>query len=64
MTEAREASEWERASWLMALTFNLHRNPKKSQAKKPRDFNPTAASKKEKAGTVSELNALLGVGKK
>jgi hypothetical protein len=44
MCEARERSEWSRMSSLMALTANCHRDPKKSRALKPKDFDPFVKS--------------------
>jgi hypothetical protein len=40
MSEARGRFEWEQTSSLMALVVNLTRDPKKSKAAKPADFNP------------------------
>ena len=44
MCEARERSAWQRMSSLMALTANCHRDPKKTRALKPKDFDPFARS--------------------
>lgn len=48
MTEARGKYEWQHTSALMALIVNLLRNPKKSKAVKPSDFNPYLAESKPK----------------
>jgi len=40
MAEARLQEGWSRTSSLMALLANCHRDPKKSQAYRPRDFDP------------------------
>jgi len=40
MAEARLQDNWSRTSSLMALLANCHRDPKKTQAYRPRDFNP------------------------
>ncbi len=42
MAEARERSGWARASALLALIANAHRDPKKTRAFKPGDFDPYA----------------------
>lgn len=40
MAESRERSEWSRMSQLLALTANVHRDPKRSPPVKPSDCNP------------------------
>ena len=40
MAEARERSEWARASALMALIANAHRDPKKTRPFQVADFHP------------------------
>jgi hypothetical protein len=40
MAEARLHDEWSRMSALMALLANLQRDPKKTRAFKPADFDP------------------------
>jgi len=42
MAEAKQRSDWLRTSALMALLANAHRDPKKSRAFKPADFDPFA----------------------
>lgn len=44
MADGRSRDEWARMSALMALTANCHRDPKKTRALKPRDFDPFARS--------------------
>ncbi len=39
MAEARRKDEWERASAIVAMVYNMHRGPK-SRPLKPSDFNP------------------------
>ena len=40
MADAKSRAEWDRASALMCLTANIHRDPKKGRPLKPQDFNP------------------------
>jgi hypothetical protein len=40
MAEGRQRHDWSIASALMTLIANLHRDPKKHRALKPRDFDP------------------------
>ncbi|MBI5863759.1 MAG: hypothetical protein HZB38_04480 [Planctomycetes bacterium] len=40
MAEARVKDEWRRTSALMALIANCHRDPKKTKAFRPADFDP------------------------
>ena len=42
MAEARTQDAWARASALMALIANCHRDPQKTRTFKPRDFDPYA----------------------
>ena len=43
MAEAKAASEWAHTSALLALLANVHRDPKKTKAFTPNDFNPLAS---------------------
>ncbi|OQZ07278.1 MAG: hypothetical protein B6D36_00710 [Planctomycetes bacterium UTPLA1] len=40
MAEARMRDEWARTSSLLALIANAHRDPKKTRAYRPSDFDP------------------------
>jgi hypothetical protein len=40
MAEARSQQAWAHTSGILAMLANLHRDPKKSRAYKPGDFNP------------------------
>lgn len=40
MAEARMKDAWSRTSSLMALLANCHRDPKKTRAYRPSDFDP------------------------
>lgn len=40
MAEARERSEWSRMSQLLALTANVHRDPKRTAPVRACDMNP------------------------
>jgi len=42
MAEARAKDEWSRMSVLLALLANCHRDPKKTRAFRPSDFDPFA----------------------
>jgi hypothetical protein len=42
MAEARSQSDWAHTSALLALVANVNRDPKKSKAYRPADFNPHA----------------------
>lgn len=48
MVEGRETAAWDRASLLLALTANAHRNPEKTAPFKAWDFHPYRASKRNK----------------
>jgi len=40
MAEARGRAEWSRTSSLMALVANVNRDPRRTRAFRPKDFNP------------------------
>ena len=61
MAEARERSEWARASALMALIANAHRDPKKNKAFKPRDFDPFTRSNTSKPAIRADVSVLKDV---
>jgi len=42
MAEGRQREQWSRLSALMALIANTQRDPKKTRALKPADFDPFA----------------------
>ena len=44
MAEARRREDWSHTSAVMALVANVNRDPKKTRAFKPSDFDPTARS--------------------
>lgn len=56
---------WGPMSLLVALTHNVHRDPKKTKAKNPDDFNPYATQDKRKRkgdvipGDITALKLLL-----
>ncbi len=68
MTEARQEHEeshlkcdWGRTSSLMALIFDMFRDPKKTKALKPKDFNPTLNKKNRPKiqGTIQDLKDMF-----
>ncbi len=61
MSEARERSEWARASALMALIANAHRDPKKNKAFKPGDFDPFARANTSKPVVRADVSVLKDV---
>lgn len=61
MSEARERSDWARASALMALIANAHRDPRKGRAFKPGDFDPFAHSGASKAAIRADVSVLKDV---
>ncbi|TVQ33879.1 MAG: hypothetical protein EA376_01205 [Phycisphaeraceae bacterium] len=57
MAEQRERSEWARTSSLLALIANVHRDPKKTRAFKPGDFDPF--TKRTGRSDMMELKTLF-----
>ncbi len=45
MADGRQRSEWSRVSALMALIANTQRDPKKTRAFRPSDFDPFARAR-------------------
>jgi len=58
MAEARQRSEWARTSTLLALIANAHRDPKKTRAFKPSDFDPFA---RQMSGAMNDMAGLRAV---
>jgi len=50
MADARQRSDWQHTSALMCLLANLNRDPKKTGAFKPSDFDPFAKAAGSKTG--------------
>ena len=48
MAEGRGQFQWGQTSSLLALTANAHRDPRKTRAFKPKDFNPYHVRETEK----------------
>lgn len=61
MMDARERSEWTRASALMALIANAHRDPRKGRAFKPSDFDPFANASAGKTAIRADVSVLKDV---
>ena len=47
MAEARQRHDWQIASSVLALLANCHRDPRKSRALRPGDFDPFAPERSE-----------------
>jgi len=63
MAEARARDAWSRTSALMALLANCHRDPKKTRAFRPRDFDPFAQPARPVKVDVSVLKDVFIDGK-
>ncbi|MFH1022130.1 MAG: hypothetical protein V1809_01935 [Planctomycetota bacterium] len=72
MAEAKGRADWGRTSVVLAVLANTHRDPKKTRAFKPADFNPYATEKKTvglpatlrnaaQAGKTKDLSVLKAV---
>jgi hypothetical protein len=62
MADARNRAEWGRAASIMALIANVNRDPKKSRAFKPGDFDPFSQRRSGEAPKLkmSEVKGMLG----
>ena len=63
MAEARTQDAWARASALMALIANCHRDPKKTKAFRPRDFDPYAERVAPVKADMKDLKAFFLAGR-
>ncbi len=63
MAEARAATQWAQTSAVLAMLANCHRDPKKSRAFTPTDFNPLERRKARKRvlGRTRDLSILRNV---
>lgn len=61
MAEARCHADWARTSALMALAVNLVRDPRRTPAAKPNDFNPYAPRPKKPILRGKQLEILRDV---
>lgn len=61
MAEGRGRLEWGQTSCLMALVVNILRDPNKTKAVKPGDFNPyLQKAKPVQRVNIAQLKAMLG----
>ena len=62
MAEAKTRSEWAHTSALMALLANAHRDPTKTRAFTPSDFNPLQTQgRRQIEGRTKDLSILRDV---
>jgi len=62
MAEAKVREQWSHTSMLLALTANVNRDPKKTRAFSPTDFNPLEAGKRNRViGKTKDLSILRRV---
>jgi len=59
MAEARGRDNWAHTSAILALVANVNRDPKKTRAYKPSDFDPySAREKRDEAIEVTDMAVL------
>lgn len=59
MAEARGRDNWAHTSAILALIANVNRDPKKTRAYKPADFDPyTAKDRRDEAIEVTDMGVL------
>ena len=61
MAEARSEHNWAHTSALLALIANVNRDPKKSKAYKPADFNPFSERVRQAARVKTDIRILKQV---
>lgn len=64
MTEARGREAWDHTAQLLALTFNIHRDPKKGRPTKPADWHPYMRPKGPGMPAEAWWNAVVAEGKR
>ena len=55
MVNGRQREMWNHTSHVLCLVANANRDPKRSKALKPSDFNPTTQRKKVRAAPITVL---------
>lgn len=55
MANERETAAWSRMANLLCMLYSIHRDPKKTTAKSPSDFNPYAAKEKPIEMSMAEI---------
>ncbi|HNQ22491.1 MAG TPA: hypothetical protein PKK06_05295 [Phycisphaerae bacterium] len=59
MAEARGRDNWAHTSAILALVANVNRDPKKTRAYRPADFDPyTARDRRDEALEITDLAVL------
>lgn len=59
MAEGRVKDNWQHTSAILALVANVNRDPKKTKAFKPSDFNPTLNTSRPDVIVVDRDNVSL-----
>ena len=59
MAESRSQDNWAHTSAILALVANVNRDPKKSRAFKPSDFNPHAKTSVSMKADISVLKQVF-----
>ena len=59
MAEGRQRADWARCSALMALIANTQRDPKKTRAFRPSDFDPFAWQKSAPKADIGVLKTVF-----
>ena len=61
MTDARVQDNWSHTSALLALIANVNRDPRKTRAMKPADFNPYSKSASDGTKPMADIRMLKDV---
>jgi len=59
MAEAKARDHWAHTSCVLAMIANAHRDPKKTRAYRPSDFNPFARKRKRGFPITTENISML-----
>lgn len=58
LAEGADRARWVHTSGILAMLYNANRDPKRSRARKPREFDPYARGATRKA-TMDELQQIM-----
>ncbi|MCD6405999.1 MAG: hypothetical protein J7M19_09250 [Planctomycetes bacterium] len=61
MGEARSKEAWAHTSAVLAMTANINRDPKRTKAFKPADFNPYEVAKQKAVTGKADISVLKDV---
>ena len=62
MAESRGRDNWAHTSAVLAMIFNMHRDPKTARARSAMDFDPYAQAKQKSETSMADLRGAFEKG--